>query len=282
MKLRGKRIAFVDNDLENFHADVFLSAIRGELADRGFIVTGAFGLQEESSRQWAERQQVPYFSSVEKLDEVADVYMVLAPSNPELHLELCKQVLPLRKVTYVDKVFAPNLACAEKIFALGDRYEVPLQTTSALRYTNVQSYLRENGCNEELRHIITWGGGRSFHEYGIHPVELAISCLGPNATRLFQRIDGEMHQLLIDFEGGRSAVVNSYTNTTTPFFASLTTSVATHHIAVEESFFLNTTSAILDFFEAGRPTIDRRESLMIRRILDVATDLKSTQMFVPL
>ena len=51
--MNGKRIGFVDLKLENFHANVYLEAIRGELVARGFTIAGCFALDEADGRAWA-------------------------------------------------------------------------------------------------------------------------------------------------------------------------------------------------------------------------------------
>ena len=278
----GKRIGFVDLKLENFHANVYLKAVRNELQERGFLVAGCFALDEADGRAWAAKNAVPYFADAAELDRNVDCYAVLAPSNPEVHLDLCRRVLPFGKPTYVDKTFAPDLATARRIFALADRFGVALQTSSALRYTNVQTAVRTAGA-EPLRHMVTWGGGRSFDEYAIHPVELAVSCLGPAALSLMRRGTGDQSQLLINFSGDRTAVVNVYTNANTAFAASLTTGKGTTYVPVDGSrMFINMAAAILDLFESRTPNIDRQESLMIRRILDVAGKPAAQRRFVQL
>ena len=246
------------------------------------MVTGCTGLRAEAGRAWAGRHGVTYYDSVAELDAHVDGYAVLAPSNPEVHLALCEQVFPYRKPTYVDKTFAPDLATAERIFALADQYGVPMQTSSALRYTNVHDQLAELG-RDQVRHLVTWGGGSSFAEYAIHPTELAISCLGPEIERVMRRGTGDHSQLLLDLSHGRTAVVNVYTNANTPFAASLTTADRTLLIPVDTSrIFLNMAAAMLELFASGQPNIDRRESLAIRRVLDLAETAEAQQGFVPL
>ncbi len=280
--MNNKRIGFVDHHLENFHANVFLDAIRKDLKDRGFTVSGCFARQEAEGRRWATKNQVPYFDSVKALGEAVDFLMVLAPSNAEVHLELCRMAFPVKKPTYVDKTFAPDLKTARKIFALADRHGVASQTTSALRYTNVRAYAREVGAGN-IRHMVAWGGGGSFDEYAIHPLEMAISCMGPQAERMMCRGAGDQRQFLIDFSGGRTAVVNVYAQTDTAFMAGVTTNKETKLIVVDGArLFVDMAAAILDFFEAGKANIDRAESLMIRRILDVAGKPESTRKFVKL
>ena len=41
----SQRIGFVDFDIDNFHADVYLKLLRGDLQSRGFTVADATALQ---------------------------------------------------------------------------------------------------------------------------------------------------------------------------------------------------------------------------------------------
>jgi predicted dehydrogenase len=277
----GRRIGFVDLHLDNYHANVFLQALRGPLASRGFTIAGGTGTKAVESRAWAGKNRVPFFEKDTDLNAAVDFFMVLAPSNPEVHLDLCRRILPFRKPTYVDKTFAPNHDVARQIFALADEHGTPTQTSSALRYTNVQDEVRKAGAKVE--HMITWGGGGSFDEYAIHPLELLVSVMGHEATGLMRRGAAERAQLLVEFTGARTGVVNVFPKTNTPFAASFTTEKATRHVEVDvPKIFVNNQSAILDFFAAGKPNIDRRESLTIMRLLDAARDPRALKGFVPL
>jgi hypothetical protein len=60
-----KRIGFVDYRLDNYHAEVYLKALRGPLAARGYEVVGVTSLEREVSRQWADERQLPYSGAVE-------------------------------------------------------------------------------------------------------------------------------------------------------------------------------------------------------------------------
>ena len=275
------QIGFVDLNLENYHANVFLQALRGPLASRGFTVAGATGTKTVESRTWTEKNRVPFFGNDGELNAAVDFFMILAPSNPEVHLELCQRILPFGKPTYVDKTFAPNLKVAQEIFALADKHKTPIQTSSALRYTNVQEEVRK--ASAKVEHMITWGGGGSFDEYAIHPLELLMSVMGHEASALMRRGTPERTQLLIEFSGGRTGVVNVFPKTNTPFAASFTTEKATRYVEVDASkIFVNNQAAILDFFAAAKPNVDRRESLAIMRLLDAARDPQALKGFVSL
>ena len=282
-KKPGKRIGYVDYALDNHHANTYLRVFRNELKKRGFSVTACNAMKEKAGREWAAENGIPYFCDMDEMNEHVDCYMALAPSNPELHLGLCRKILRFGKPTYVDKTFAPDLETAKRIFALADKHKAPMQTSSALRYSNVQDYVREIGGKSKVRHMVGYYGGRSFGEYGIHPTELVISCMGPKAERLMRRGTGRYTQLLVDFSGGRTAVINSYLTKGGPFGAAVTTSERTKFIELDGSqMFVKSAGSLLDLFETGKPDVDRKETLIVRRILDAAGDPRALKGFVKL
>ncbi|MDA0709222.1 MAG: Gfo/Idh/MocA family oxidoreductase [bacterium] len=277
-----KRIALVDHDLENFHANTYLKLFRNELKDRGFTVSACHATKQKTSQDWAEKNDVPFYSDLAELNENADFYMILAPSNPETHLDLCQKIFPFGKATYVDKTFAPDYATAKRIFALADKHRVPMQTTSALRYTEVQDYVKSVG-RKNIAHMITWVAGSSFDEYAVHAIELFVSCMGANIIRLTRSGSKNQAHLLIDLTGHRTAVVNVFPKTKTPYAASVTTNKETRYFAIDTSkIFLNTASAVLDLFETGKTNIDRKESLVINRIQEVAGQSRALGRWVTL
>lgn len=266
-----RRIGFVDFSLENFHANVFLKLIREDLKDRGFDVTGCTALEAAGGRAWAQKNGVAWFDSVAAMDGQVDCYMVLAPSNPETHLDLCEQVLPMGKTTYVDKTFAPDLKTARAIFRLADRFRVPVQTTSVLRYTAVQSHVSEVG-RDNVRHMTAFASGRSFEEYGIHPVEMIVSCMGPQVRRVRRRDGAGFVQLILDYEGDRTATVNLHLGVQCPFAAFVAAAEKAQYVEVDPGgLFRDGAAAILDFLGSATPNIAREESLAVRRVLDLAS-----------
>jgi len=276
-----KRIGFVDDNLDNFHARVYLEVLRGALKDRGWVVSGATALQHDKSRAWAAKNGLEYYETAADLAKVADVFAVLAPSTPGTHEALCSQVLPLGKTTFVDKTFAPDVATAERIFTLADKHGVALQTSSALRYTEVQKQVAALG-REQVRHVIAWGPGGSYDEYAVHPVEMAVSCLGPEVKSLMRRGTDQDSQLLIDFSGGRTAVVNVHVKRKTPYAASVTTPKETRYWEVDtKPLWVDAATGLLDFFSAGKPQVDRRESLAVMRILEAARKPEALERFIP-
>ncbi len=277
-----KRIGFVDRHLDNYHANVFLRILRGDLAKRGFEVTGCTAIEKESGKAWATKNKVAWYDDVDALDPHVDFYFVLAPSNPELHLDLAKAVLPKKKATYIDKTFAPDLETAKMIFAIADEHGTPLQTTSALRYTDALQYAGKTGKDRVL-HMVSWGPGGNFDEYAIHPLEHVVSTMGHEVLRVMRRGKGQHSQLLLDFSDGRTAVVNVYIKTRTAYSATVTTAGETKYLAADISkIFVRNCAAVLDLFESGKPNVDRRETLAIMKILDFVKRPEALKGFVSL
>jgi hypothetical protein len=76
--------------------------------------------------------------------------------------------------------------------------------------------------------------------------------------------------------------VNVYAGTDTPFAAAVSTDEATRIVTVDQStIFRDQADAILTLFETGAPSVDRTESLEIRRVLDAAEDPAALTRFVP-
>ncbi|TWT35631.1 Oxidoreductase family, NAD-binding Rossmann fold [Posidoniimonas corsicana] len=263
----GGNLGFVDDCLDNFHSNTYLAAIRGELAGRGWSVAGATALQMPEGVQWAERNSLVYYDSVDQLASNVDAIAILAPSTPATHWRLCKMVLPHGKPTFVDKTFAINCSEAQQIFDLADQHGAAIQSTSALRSTNVQAYCRESG--ERIRSITVWAGGDTFAEYGVHPIELAVSSLDETPSRMAVISGSPWTTILLEFSRGRTATIHFNASEHLPFEVLVESLAEKRLLRVDDSvLFVNAARCILDFFDAGRALVPREQTMAIMRVLD--------------
>jgi predicted dehydrogenase len=279
--MKTKRIGYIDRQLGNFHSNVYLDLLRGDLKHRGWEVAKCWALDEAGGRQWAAEKNVPYVADVKEMAD-CDALIVLAPSNPEVHLELAKKAFPLGKPTYVDKTFAPDLKTAKRIFALADKYGIPVITSSALRCAASLNRLVAELGQDKIRHMQAWGGGRSFEEYVIHPLEMLITAMGPGVKEVMRLNDGQNHnELHIKFTGGRTGSVFVHTNGECAFRAVVTTDAKTVHVDTSpDPIFRDLASLILDFFASGKESIDRKESLALFKVRDAAFNPKALGRFL--
>jgi predicted dehydrogenase len=260
-------IVFIDHDIDNYHANTFADLLAE--GDSGFRLAGVFANRKDNLPAWAEKRGVPAFESVEAMASVADYVMVLAPSNPETHLELCRRAFSLGKPTYVDKTFAPDLATAKQIFCKADQQGVPIQTSSVLRYTEVQDYCR-SAATRAPRSINMWASGGDFDEYVIHPIEQVVSLMGPEIHEIAVTEISGYRRIDLGFSGNRSASIHMHVNHNTPFLTVVTNDEETKAIEVNGGrLFASGLNGILAFFRNPTDPIDRQETLAIMKVLEI-------------
>ena len=111
-----KKIGFIDCFLSNWHANNYPAWIRESCQERGLEYEVAYAWAEvevsprdnKTTDQWCAENNVTRCATIEEVCEKSDVLFILAPTNPEKHLEYAKIALKYGKRTYIDKTFAPN------------------------------------------------------------------------------------------------------------------------------------------------------------------------------
>ena len=200
-----KKIGFIDYYLSEWHANNYPAWIR-EICEReglSYEIAYAWGEIETSLRDgvtntaWCEKNGVTLCATMEEVCEKSDVLLILAPSNPEKHLEYARVALKYGKPTYVDKTFTPDFSQAQEIFSLAERYGAPCFSTSALRYGSELEDLKG------ARNVITTGGGRSADEYLVHQVEMIVKLMGTDAVAVKAEAQGDQRIFRARFADGR-------------------------------------------------------------------------------
>lgn len=268
-----KNIVFIDHDIENFHAKTFARLI-GE-SGGAFRLAGVCANRQDNLKEWATRFDCPCADDIRRFEGIADYVMVLAPSNPETHPDLCRKAFRLGKPTYVDKTFAADPDAALKIFAMADEAGVAVQSSSVLRYTEVQDFCLSAPENRP-DFVATWGGGTDFQEYIIHQVEMAVSLMGAGFESLRTEKLGNIMRVDLGFAGGRAAAIHMAAPSEIAFSATVSNPLSTRTFVVDEGrLFASGMAAILNFFDAGRALVAREETLAIMRILEDLKMLRS-------
>lgn len=206
-----KKIGFIDLFIDEWHANHYPDWFRELPAFKDYELGYAWEEQPKEGlrdlKAWCADAGMTPAGSIAEVVEKSDVLCVLAPSNPEVHERLADLALASGKPLYIDKPFAPDRATAERIAAKAAKYHTPLMSSSALRYgdqlleTAAKFFTEEKACVAS-----TWGGGRTFDEYGIHQLEMIVSQLGTGArgVRCTSNVNGG-HTFDIEYADGRHA-----------------------------------------------------------------------------
>ena len=205
-----KTIGFIDYYLSEWHANNYPAWIKeiSKKIGEDFVVQYAWAEEYVSpvdginTDEWCEKFGVEKCETMEELCQKADYIVILAPSNPEKHLEYAQKVFPFGKLTYVDKTFAPDLETAKKIFEVAEKYGVKFFSSSALRY------------GEELAEVVggkvmfTQGGGRNLPEYIIHQIEMTVKVLKEQAVKVRVEKQGcNQYIMTVQFENEKQATM---------------------------------------------------------------------------
>lgn len=267
-----KKIGFVDYYLSEWHANNYPAWI-SEI-DPEFSVAYAWAECDVSpvdgvtTDEWCRKFGASRCGTIGELCEKSDFIIILSPDNPENHLRYAEEVFPCGKPCYMDKTFAPDAETARKIFALAERYGVKLFSSSALRFADELSSIREN-----VRSVTVSGGGR-FDIYLIHFVEIAVRLMGADVESVTAFSVTQNTSLALRYRDGRVAVLNLYRAKGAPGFEVAPEwgedGFRAPYIRIGNDFFKRLIAAILAMFRGGDVPVDPAETITVMGILDVA------------
>lgn len=259
-----KKIGFIDLYLSEWHANNYPTWIREITKD--FDVAYAWAEQKTSpvdgrtSEEWCRDFGVTLCATAEEVCEKSDVLLVLAPSDPQVHLRLAQKVLPFGKPTYIDKTFAPDLATAKEIFALAKAHGTPIFSTSALRYATE--------ATKSAAALVT-GGGRSVEEYIVHQAELVEVILGQGASSVTATKAANGMLFSVDYPDGRSGAM--LYGDKLPFALQLTGDEGKlSYQAIKSPYFQTLMAEIVRFYETGIPPVSEASTLEVMALRQAA------------
>ena len=180
--------------LDTSHSTAFTELINsgGEAWAEGFKVVAAYPYGSQTIESSYKR--IPdYIEKVKKhgvkiVDSIADLLkevdcVLLETNDGRLHLEQAIEVFKAGKICFIDKPIGATLGDAIAIYAMAEKYNIPIFSSSALRYSPINQQLR----NGELGKVIgadcysphsVEPTHPDFGFYGIHGVETLYTILG--------------------------------------------------------------------------------------------------------
>ncbi len=247
-----KKIGFIDYRLDEWHANNYPAWIAQANEKLGTDYKVAYGWAEESApegllstAQWCGKFGAEPCETLEALCGKSDVLVILAPSNPEKHLGYAERALRFGKPTYIDKTFAPDVATAQRIFALSREHGASIFSTSALRYAE------ELKPFEHVRSAFVSGSGGSLEEYCIHQLEMIVCVMGVGARSVVCGGDAGHAVCGIDYDGGRYAALLYGARMPYALDVQRAAGEPSEYVPVKSAFFPSLIEDILRFFETG-------------------------------
>ena len=268
-----KKIGFVDYYLSQWHANNYPRFFKNVAGDR-MEVAYAYAEMDSpngiTTKEWGEKYGVEIVDSIEKLVELSDYIIVMAPDNPETHVRLTDIPLKSGKPVYVDKTFAFKSEEAKAIFANADAHNTPCYSSSALYFSDELAEVKREG----IKKLTSFGGG-SFEIYLVHQVEQIVALMGYDAKRVMYFGNDSFPTLLIEFSDDRYAEVNFYNGQNFNMTIGYDDNSSVR-LEVKKDFWENFTRAMADFFENPVPPVSHEQTLAVVAIIVAAIKAKNT------
>jgi len=221
---------------------------------------------------------VEMVDSIATLIEKVDVVMILSIDGRP-HLEQAKPVFEAGKTLFIDKPIAGTLADAIRIFRLGKKHEVPVFTSSSLRFAEGALNIHKDPklgdiigaevyspCKTEPHHP-------DFFWYGIHGVEPLFTIMGTGCESV-TRIQTEGTDVAVGvWKGGRVGSFRGIREGQRGYGATV---FGTKGVVQGGGFdgYEPLIVEIVKFFKTGKPPVSEADTLEIFAFMEAADESK--------
>lgn len=221
---------------------------------------------------------VEIVDSIPKLLEKVDVVM-LESVDGRIHLQEATQVIKAGKPLWIDKPVAGSLADAIAIYELAKKHNVPVFSSSSVRFGQE---LRDLKQNEELGAVVaasTWGpcsystGTPDLFFYGIHGVEPLFTIMGTGCETVSRAVTKDTDFVSGVWKDGRVGTYRGIHKGKASFGAMVYGSKAIVPVNKGGSYD-DLCREIGKFFKTGKPPVSAQETLEIFTFMEAADESK--------
>lgn len=264
-----KKIGIIDYFIDEWHSNTYLGLFEKANKELGLDYEVAYGYAEIDKEgrlttdEWCKKNNIVRCNTIEELCEKSDNILILAPANPETHLKYAKIALQYGKTTYIDKTFAPDLETGKEIFAIAEKYNTKIFTSSALRYAE------EIADFKDIKNVIVTGSGGSLQEYVIHQIEMVVKMTKGEQAKSVTVFNRQKQATAIIEFADRTATLN-YSRSSCIFSVDVETDndYCDYRRVEKGTEFYNLISSILTFFATNKEPFAKEETLSVLSIRD--------------
>jgi predicted dehydrogenase len=232
-----------------------------------------------------EKYGVQILDSIEAVVAASDAILHTSLDG-RVHLEQFQRIAAAAqgKPVFVDKPFALRTIDARAIFAIAQKFKVPVFTSSSLRFTGALTRV----VTPETRPLVK---GAQFHGpaaleptnpgffwYGIHPIEMLYTTMG-RGCRSVRCLTNEHFDVVTGIWGGdRLGSVHFNRTGNYEYHGLVHFEKTSAHVNVqteEKGFFACLAEAILEFFQTGKVPVDPEESIELIRFIEAANESRA-------
>lgn len=272
-----KRIGLIDYFLDEYHAHTAVKNTPEVSAKLGydFRVTAVYAERDSegglTTDEFCEKYSLERCNSISELAERVDCFMILAPDHNGRKEPLALEAIKYGKPIFMDKTFTDSCASAMRIFDAADKADVPLFSSSSLRYAaELQPY--KNDCTS----VLVTGSGVALEMYAVHYLEIVIACMGVGVGSVRHENRGQQEWVHIEYKDGRHATVAISMGAYLGFRVFLTDREGiTADLPIKSNIFALQLEEVLNFFTNGKVSFERAETVELMRVKDAIFESKA-------
>jgi predicted dehydrogenase len=230
------------------------------------------------TKQMREEFGVEIVGSIEELLAKVDV-VLLESVDGRPHLEQVKPVLKAGKPVFIDKPVAGSLADAMQIYELAKQHDVPVFSSSSLRFSPGIAAMRNHPKVGEVLGCDAYGpcSLEPHHPdlfwYGIHGVETLFTIMGPGCESV-SRVQTKDFELVTGvWKGGRIGTFRGLRAGKAEYGATV---FGAKGVAPSGGYagYEPLVVEIVKFFKTGKPPVSAEETLEIFAFMEAADESK--------
>lgn len=215
--------------------------------------------------------------SIAELLEKVD-YVMLETNDGNLHLEQANEVFKAGKPVFIDKPIGASLPQAIAVFQLAKKYDVPVFTSSALRYS-LQNQKIRNGELGKVLGIDCFSPAKNepshpdFSWYGIHGVETLFTTMGTGCVSV-NRMSSEGTDVVVGkWDDGRIGTFRGRRTGKNIYGGTAYTSKGEVSLGGYDGYgYL--LDEIVKFFKTHEPPVSEKETLEIFTFMEASNQSK--------
>lgn len=274
--------------LDTSHAPAFTKELNATDADQDgpairVIAAYPFGsrtIESSATRIPALTKEVEALG-VEIVDSIDDLLkrvdcVLLETNDGTLHLEQARQVFAAGKPVFMDKPVAASLSDVLAIYSAAEEANVPMFSSSALRYGTQPQAIRTGSlgrvlgcdafspCSLEPSHS-------DLYWYGIHGVETLFTCMGTGCETVTRVSTDDAELVVGKWSDGRIGTFRGIRTGASGYGGTVFGEQRIEALSKFEGY-KPLTVAIAKFFRSGKPPVSAAETIEIYAFMEAAAE----------
>lgn len=276
--------------LDTSHAPAFAKTFNQQPADPEMqncrvVAAYPFGsadIESSASRipQYTEEMRelgVEIVDSIEELLQRVDC-VLLETNDGRLHREQAQQVIAAWKPFFLDKPVAANLVDVLAIYDSAAAAQVPMFSSSSLRYTDGAQAIRSGAIGEVLgcdaySPCALEPSHTDLYWYGIHGVETLFTCMGSGCRSVSRTSTDDFEMVVGQWEDGRIGTFRGIRKGKSGYGGTVFTTETVQAIGPYQGY-RPLVVQIAEFFRTKKVPIDPQETIEMYAFMQAADESK--------